>query len=100
MERAASSSIILNFTDRVWEHPSSILLIFARNQYEQYRFLGATQQSYFIVFQSELAREPSEPSMLVIRHYRFGTLALLNEQVVSVPVASDCLQGFCSNKAS
>jgi hypothetical protein len=66
-----------------------MLLIFARDQYEQYRFLGATQQSYFIAFQSELAAEQSEASMLVIRHYRLDTLALLNEQIVSVPMASD-----------
>jgi hypothetical protein len=78
---------------------SSVLLVFARNQLEQYAFLGATRQSYFVVFNSDLTKEKHECSMLVIRHYSLDSLELLNEQIVSIPIAFDCLRGFCSEKS-
>jgi hypothetical protein len=52
-----------------------------------------------VVFQSEIIKDKQDYSMLVVRHYSLDSLDLINEQIVSLPIASDCLQGFCSEKS-
>jgi len=99
IEEFSNSSIILHFVDSIQEqNTSSILLVFVRNQFEQYLFLGATRQSYFVVFKSEITNDKQDYSMLVIRHYALDSLDLINEQSLSIPIAFDCLQGFCLEK--
>lgn len=100
IEQNSSSTMTLHFVDSIQEQISSIILVFVRNQFEQYSFLGATRQSYFVVFKSELITNKQEYSTLVIRHYSLDSLALINEQILPIPIAFHCLQGFCSNKSS
>ncbi len=66
---------------------------------EQYSFLGATHQSYFVIFKSEIPDNHQEYSLLVIRHYSLDSLDLINEQIVSIPIEFNCLQGFCLEKS-
>jgi hypothetical protein len=81
------------------QDPSSILVVFARNQLEQYLFLGATRQLYFVVFNSDFTNKMKQDcSMIVIRHYSLNSLELLNEQIVSIPITFECLRGFYSEK--
>jgi hypothetical protein len=85
IEYNLNSSIILHFVDSIQEQDtSSILLVFIRNQFEQYSFLGATRQTYFVVFQSEITKNKEDNSMLVVRHYSLDSLDLINEQIVSL----------------
>ncbi|CAF2058951.1 unnamed protein product [Rotaria magnacalcarata] len=98
IEETSNSSIILHFLDSIQEQPTSIILVFVRDQFEQYSFLGATRQSYFVIFQSEIINNQQEYSMLAIRHYSLDSLDLINEQILKIPKAFDCLQGFCSKK--
>jgi hypothetical protein len=99
IEQNSNSSITLHFVDCIQEQTSSILLIFVRDQFEQYSFLGATHQSYFVIFNSEINNDQHENCMLVIRHYSLDSLDLLNEQILRLPMASNCLQGFCSKQS-
>jgi hypothetical protein len=69
-----------------------MIVVFVRDRYEQYRFLGGTRQSYFIIHQSEFIDDKYEYFMLVIRHYSLETLDILNEQVLPLLTAFDCLQ--------
>ncbi|CAF0799991.1 unnamed protein product [Rotaria sordida] len=96
IEQTSNPSIILHFVDSIQEQSLSIILVFVRDQFEQYSFLGATRQSYFVIFQSEIINNKQEYSMLIIRHYSLDSLDLLNEQILKIPMASNCLQGFCS----
>jgi hypothetical protein len=101
IEQSSNSSIILHFVDSIQEqNTSSILLVFVRNQFEQYSFLGATHQTYFVVFKSEIiTNDKQDYSMLVIRHYSLNSLDLINEQIISLPITFHCLQRFCSAKS-
>jgi len=94
IEYNLNSSIILHFIDSIQEQDtsSSILLVFIRNQFEQYSFLGATRQTYFVVFQSEIIKNKEDNSMLVVRHYSLDSLDLINEQIV-------LLKNFSSEKS-
>ncbi|CAF4775441.1 unnamed protein product, partial [Rotaria socialis] len=96
IEQTSNSSIILHFLDSIQEQPTSIILVVVRDQFEQYSFLGATRQSYFVIFQSEIINTQQEYSMLAIRHYSLDSLDLINEQILKIPRAFNCLQGFCS----
>lgn len=73
-----------------------MIFIFVRDQFERYKFLGATRQSYFKIFYSDMNSERGEHSTLVVRHYSMETLDLLNEQILPISRKWDCLQGFCS----
>ena len=98
IEQHSSSSIILHFVNSLPEQdPSSVLLVFARNQLEEYVFLGATRQLYFVIFNSDPNITRDDRSMLVIRHYSFDSFELLNEQILSTSIAFECLRGFDSN---
>ncbi|CAF4400103.1 unnamed protein product, partial [Rotaria sordida] len=41
IEQTSNSSIILHFVDSIQEQSLSIILVFVRDQFEQYSFLGA-----------------------------------------------------------
>lgn len=99
IEDNSDSSTVLHFVDSITEQDtSSIVLIFLRNQFEQYLFLGATHQSYFVIYKSKNSSEKSDHSILILRHYLLDSLDLINEQIISLPISFDCLQGFYSNK--
>jgi hypothetical protein len=89
----------LHFVDFIQEQTSSVILVFVRDQFEQYAFLGATCQSYFVIFKSEITNDKQEYSTLIIRHYSLENLDLLNEQTLPIPLRFDCLQGFCVEKS-
>lgn len=100
IEQHSNASITLHFVNSLPEHDSSsILVIFARNQLEEYVFLGATRQSYFVLFNSDLNMTRGDQSMIVIRHYSLDSLELLNEQIISTSIAFECLRGFCLEKS-
>ncbi len=95
IDQRSNSSINLHFVDSIQEQDtSSILLIFVRNQFEQYSFLGATRQSYFVIFKSEITTNQQDYSMLIVRHYSLDSLDLINEQTISIPIGFDCLNIF------
>ncbi|UJR27291.1 hypothetical protein I4U23_008586 [Adineta vaga] len=94
------SSMTLNFVDFLQEQPSSIIFVFVRNQFEQYSFLGATHQSYFVIFHSTINSDKLEHSTLIIRHYLLDSLDLLNEQTLLISFSFNCLTGFYSEKTS
>lgn len=96
IEQHSTASMTLHFVNSILEQdPSSMLVIFARNQLEEYEFLGATRQSYFVIFNCERSIMKGDQSMIVIRHYSLDSLELLNEQTISTSIAFACLRGFC-----
>jgi len=93
IDSKSNSTTILNFIQSIYdENPSSIRLIFARNQFEENLFLGATRQSSFSIFHSD----KSDRSILSIRYYSFDSLDLLSTQIVSIPAVFNSLKGFLS----
>ena len=96
VDNKSNTSITLHFDDSIQQEPSTMMLIFVRDQFERYKFLGATRQSYFMIFRSHTSKPGDERSMLVVRHYSLESLALLNEQVLPISGTWDCLNGFCS----
>ena len=84
--------IVLHFIDSIQEQTSSIIFVFVRDQYEEYSFVGATRQSYFVFSKSEIVNNKHDYFMLVIRHYSLDNLNLINEQILTIPIMSTCLQ--------
>jgi hypothetical protein len=95
-DEQSSTSITLHFDDLFQQQRSTMVFVFVRDQFERYKFLGATRQSYFKIFYSDMNNDDEEHSTLVVRHYSLETLDLLNEQILPINKKWDCLQGFCS----
>ncbi|CAF1323401.1 unnamed protein product [Adineta steineri] len=94
IEHNSNSSMTLHFGDFIQEQISSIIFIFVRDQFEQYTFLGATHQTYFVIFKSEIIDDKQEYSTLIIRHYSLDSLDLINETILRLPIAYNCLKSF------
>lgn len=100
IEQTSNSSIVLRFVNAIQEQPSSVILVFIRTQYEQYSFVGATHQPYFVIYQSAISDNSQKYSMLIVRHYSLENFDLINEQILKIPIRFNCLQGFCSKNVS
>ncbi|CAF0757136.1 unnamed protein product [Adineta ricciae] len=100
IEYNSNVSITVNFVDFLQEHPSSMIFVFVRDQFERYTFLGATHQSYFVIFRSTINSDKPTHSTLILRQYLLNSFILLSEQTLSISLDSKCLKGFCPEKSS
>lgn len=96
IENRSNCSIILNFFDSIQQEVTSVIFVFVEDSLKRRRFLGATYQSYFVVFLSESDNDKTHNSTLLIRRYALNSCELLIEETVRIDVNADHLHGFQS----